>query len=65
MIEVFYQLDAYDIVVSETMSMQLSNILPIQSINTHVDGSDEFRSISDINSKHQEIVTPGEISSRL
>ena len=37
----------------------------MQSIITHVDGSDEFLSISDINSKFQHIITPEEIRSRL
>ena len=58
MIEVVDQLDAYDPVSSEVMCTQLINILPTQSIVTHVDDSDDFRSISDNNSKLQDITTP-------
>ena len=42
MIEVVDQLDAYDPVSSELMSTQLSNLISVQSILTHFDGSDEF-----------------------
>ena len=37
----------------------------MQSIITHVDSSDEFRSIYDINSKPKDSITPEELSSRL
>ena len=40
MIEVVYQLDAYNPVASELMPTQLINILSMQSIITHNDGSD-------------------------
>ena len=52
MIGIVDQLDAYDPVASELMSTQLINILSVQSIITHVNSSDELRSISAINSKH-------------
>ena len=58
MIEVVDQLDAYDPVASDIMSTQLSNLISMRSIITHVDGSDELRSISGINSKRQDIITP-------
>ena len=65
MIEVVYKLNAYDPVSSELMATQLSNLISIQSIITHADGSDEFKSISVINSKRQDIITPEELSSCL
>ena len=58
MIEVVYKLNAYDPVSSKLMATQLSNLISIQSIITHADGSDEFKSISVINSKRQDIITP-------
>ena len=64
MIEVVDQLDAYDPVASNLMSKQLRNILSMQSIIIHVDSSDEFRSISAINSKRQDSITPEELRSR-
>ena len=64
-IEIVDQLNAYDPVASDTMSTQLSNNISIQSIIRYVDVSDEFKSISAINSKHQNRTTPEELSSRL
>ena len=64
-IEVVDQLDAYDTVASEIIFTQLINLLSMQSIITHVDNSDEFLSISTINSKRQYSITPKELSSRL
>ena len=51
MIEFVEQLDAYYPVASDLMFTHLRNLIYMQSIITHVDGSDEFWSISDINSK--------------
>ena len=65
MIEVVGQLDAYNSVTSELMSTQLRNILSMQSIIAHVDDSDNFLSISVINGKCQDSITPEELSSRL
>ena len=65
MIEVVYQLYEYDPVGSDIMSTHLSNPLSMQSIIKHADSSDEFRYISDINSKRQDSITPEELSSRL
>ena len=65
MIEVVDQLNAYDPVASDIMSKQLSNLLSMQKLITHVDGSDEFLSISAINSKRQDIITLEELKSRL
>ena len=45
--------------------MQLRNLIYMQSINTHVDGSDDFRSIYAIGSKLQDSITLEELSSRL
>ena len=53
MTEVFDQINAYDPVASKFMYMQLSHLLSMQSIITNFDGSDEFQSISAINSKIQ------------
>ena len=63
MIEIVDQLDAYDPVASELISTRLIDLLSVQSIITHVNGSDEFRSTSAINSKRQDIITPEELSS--
>ena len=63
MIEVVDQLDAYDTVAYDLMSTQLSNIIYMQSIITHVDGSDEFQYISAIKIKHQDSIAQEEISS--
>ena len=57
MIEVVDQLDAYDPFASDLMPTQLSNLLSVQSIITHIDVSDEFRYISAINSKRQDSIT--------
>ena len=64
-IKVVYQLNEYHTVASEPMSMQLSNLPHMQSIITHVDNSDGFRSISAINSKLKDSITPEELSSCL
>ena len=64
MIEAVDQINAYDPNASDFMSTQLRHLLPVQSIITHVDGSDEFQSISAINSKFQYRITPEELSSR-
>ena len=42
MIEAVDQLDVYDPVTSELISTQLINTFSMQSIITHVGGSDEF-----------------------
>ena len=60
--EVVDQLDAYYLVAYELMSTQLINILCMQSIITHAEGSDALRSISAINSKYQDSITPEELS---
>ena len=65
MIKIVDQIDAYDPFASDLMSTQLSNLLSVQSIITHVDRSDEFQSIYAINSKRQDSITPEELSSRL
>ena len=65
MIKIVDQIDAYDPFASDLMSTQLSNLLSVQSIITHVDRSDEFQSIYAINSKLQDSITPEELSSRL
>ena len=65
MIETVDQLDAYYPVPFELMSTQFRNLLSVQSIITHVDGSDEFQSIFANNSKHQYIITPQELNSSL
>ena len=63
MVKVVDQLDAYDPVASKLMSTQLINLLSMQIIITHVDGSDDFRYISTINSKRQDSTTPEELIS--
>ena len=65
MIDFVDQLDAYDPVTSDIISTPLNNLLSMQSIITHVSGSDEFRSISAINSKLQYSITPEELIIRL
>ena len=65
MVKVVDQLDSYDPVASKLMSTQLINLLSMQIIITHVDGSDDFRYISTINSKRQDSITTEELISRL
>ena len=64
-VEVVEQLYAYDSVASEIINTQLSNLLSVQSIITHIDVSDKFRYISAINSKPQDIIALEELRSRL
>ena len=65
MVDIVEQINAYDPVTSDLMSMQISNIIFVQLIITHVDNSDDFRSISAINSKRKERINPEEFSSRI
>ena len=58
MIEFVDQLNSYDLFASKMMSMKLINLISVQSIIIHVYDSDDFRSISDNNSKLQDITTP-------
>ena len=65
MVDIVEQINAYDPVTSDLMSMQISNIIFVQLIITHVDNSDDFRSISAINSKRQDIINLEKLSSWL
>ena len=58
MIDIVDQLDAYDPVASDLMSTQISNIISVQLIFTHIENSDDFRYIYANNSKHKDSITP-------